>query len=69
MPVTKKVKAVYTLLENDFEIKANFKLSSAQLKQLRTDGENHLNGRTPSYHWGNVKDNIRKARKKHCSFN
>ncbi len=60
----KKVKAVYTLLENDIELKTNFKLSSAQLKLLNTEKEKHLKGKSPSYTWDEVKNRIRSRRKK-----
>lgn len=60
----KKVKAVYTLLENDIEVKTNFKLSPAQLKQLNAEREKHIKGKSPSYTWDEVKENIRKRRKK-----
>ena len=60
----KKVKAVYTLLEKDIEVKTSFKLSPAQLKQLNAEREKHINGKSPSYTWNEVKERITSRRKK-----
>ncbi len=60
----KKVKAVYTLLEKDIERKSEFKLPESKLKQLRLEKQKHLNGKTPSYTWEEVKERARSAKNK-----
>lgn len=44
-----KVKAIYTLLENDIESNEGFQLSDEQLQILDKERKMHLNGETKSY--------------------
>jgi hypothetical protein len=44
-----KVKALYTLLENDMESNEGFQLSDEQLQILDKERKMHLNGETKSY--------------------
>lgn len=44
-----KVKAIYTLLENDIEQKEGFVLSDEQLEILDREHELHISGKSKSY--------------------
>ena len=46
-----KVKAIYTLLENDIEQKEGFVLSDEQLEILDREHELHISGKSKSYSW------------------
>ena len=46
-----KVKAIYTLLENDIDQKERFVLSDEQLEILDREHELHISGKSKSYSW------------------
>jgi hypothetical protein len=54
----KKVKALYTLLENDID-EHSFALTKTQMQLLNEEHELHLNGKTKSYSWEETKEIIR----------
>lgn len=56
----KKIKAIYSLLENEIEEKSTFNLSTDEIAILDKDREAHLNGKSASYSWEEAKNIIRK---------
>ena len=59
----KKVKAIYTLFEEDIKKEEVFKLTDAHIKILDQRRARHLNEKDNSYNWEEVHDKIRKRRK------
>jgi len=59
----KKVKAIYTLFEDEINHEGVFKLSDAHLKILDERRAKHLSGKSKSYSVQEVHDSIRKKRK------
>jgi flagellar basal body rod protein FlgB len=59
----KKIKAVYTLFEEDIKKEEEFKLTDAHIKILDQRKARHLSGKDKSYNWQDVHDRIRKKRK------
>ena len=59
----KKVKAIYTLFEEDIKKEEVFKLTDAQIKILDQRRARHPSKKDRSYDWEEVHDKIRKRRK------
>lgn len=59
----KKVKAVYTIFEDEINQPTDFHLTKDQLDVLNTERENHLKGKTKSYSWEQAKEIIRSKKK------
>ena len=55
----KKVKALYTLLENEIEGSTSFSLTKEHLAILDKEHELHLAGKSKSYSWDEAKEIIR----------
>jgi hypothetical protein len=55
----KKVKALYTLLQDDIEDSDGFSLSEEHLRILDNEHALHLSGKTKSYSWEDAKEIIR----------
>ena len=55
----KKVKALYTLLQDEIEDSDGFSLSEEHLRILDKEHALHLNGQTKSYSWEDAKEIIR----------
>jgi hypothetical protein len=55
----KKVKALYTLLQDDIEDSDGFSLSEEHLRILDNEHALHLSGETKSYSWEDAKEIIR----------
>ena len=55
----KKVKALYTLLEEDIEDSTSFVLTDEHLRILNREHELHMSGKTKSYSWEEAKEIIR----------
>ena len=55
----KKVKALYTLLEDDIEESSSFTLTKEHLSILDEEHALHLSGKTKSYSWEEAKEIIR----------
>lgn len=60
----KKIKAVYTLLEDDIEKKPLFLFSKKEMARLEKDRLEHENGQSPTYSWDEVKEYARARKKK-----
>ena len=58
----KKIKGLYSLLEDTIEEKKSSGLTKEQLKFLNEEHRKHLNGESKSYTWEEVKDKIRKRK-------
>ncbi|HZX58968.1 MAG TPA: hypothetical protein VFE54_09585, partial [Mucilaginibacter sp.] len=54
-----KVKAIYTLLENDIDQKERFVLSDEQLEILNREHELHISGKSRSYSWAEAEQIIK----------
>jgi hypothetical protein len=59
----KRVKAIYTLFEEDINREEAFKLSDEHLKILEQRRKGHLSGNDQSFTWQEVHDRIRKRKK------
>ena len=59
----KKVKAVYTLFEEEINRQQEFTLTDAHKEILDERRSRHLSGKDPSFTWQEVHDRIRKRRK------
>lgn len=59
----KKVKALYTLLQDDIEDNAGFVFSKEQMQILEEEDKLHTAGKTPSYSWEEAKEVIRGKKK------
>jgi hypothetical protein len=59
----KRVKAIYTLFEEDINREEAFKLSDEHLKILGQRRKGHLSGKDKSSTWQEVHDRIRKRKK------
>jgi len=55
----KKVKALYTLLEDEIEENTTFTLTKEHLAILDKEHTLHLSGKTKSYNWTEAKEIIR----------
>ncbi len=55
----KKIKAVYTIFEDQINEPSDFSLTSEQLDILNKERKNHLKGNTKSYSWKQAKEIIR----------
>lgn len=55
----KKVKALYTLLEEEIEVSVGFTLTKEHLRILDEEHALHLSGKTKSYSWEEAKQVIR----------
>ncbi len=55
----KKVKALYTLLQDEIEHSDGFSLSEEHLRILDKEHALHLSGQTKSYSWEDAKEIIR----------
>jgi hypothetical protein len=55
----KKVKALYTLLQDEIEDSDGFSLSEEHLRILDNEHALHLSGETKSYSWEDAKEIIR----------
>ena len=55
----KKVKALYTLLEEEIEENTSFALTKEHLEILDKEHELHVNGKSKSYTWEEAKEIIR----------
>ncbi len=56
----KKLKAIYTVLENDINQQQSFTLTDAHLEILDEERKMHKKGSTKSYSWTEAKQLIRK---------
>jgi len=61
----KKVKAIFTLVEDEINQDQDFKLSDEHIKILDQRRARHLSGKDKSIPWQEAHDNIRKKRKSH----
>jgi transposase len=61
----KKVKAIYTLFEDEINREEAFRLTDAHVKILDERRARHLSGKDKSASWEQVHENIRKKRKSH----
>jgi hypothetical protein len=59
----KKVKAIYTLFEDEINQEENFKLTAEHVKILDERRARHLSGKDKSSSWQDVHDRVRKKRK------
>jgi hypothetical protein len=59
----KKVKAVYTIFEDEINESSEFFLTKDQLDILNKERENHLKGKSKSYTWDQAKEIIRSKKK------
>ena len=60
----KKVKAVYTIFEDEINEENSFTLSEEHIKILDTKKKKHLSGKSKSYTWEDAKKIIRGEKKK-----
>lgn len=60
----RKVKAVYTIFENEINEENTFTLSEEQIKILDSEKQKHLSGKSKSYTWEDAKKIIRGEKKK-----
>ena len=60
----KKVKAIYTIFEDDINDENSFTLSEEQVKFLDNEKQNHLSGKSKSYTWEDAKKIIAGKKKK-----
>ena len=58
----KKIKGLYSLLEDTIQEKMSSGLTKEQLIFLNEEHRKHLNGESKSYTWEEVKDKIRKRK-------
>lgn len=58
-----KVKAMYTLFEENIEQEKDIKLTKSQTKIIQERRKRHLSGEDKSYNWQEVHNTIRKNRK------
>jgi hypothetical protein len=61
----KKVKAIYTIFENEINQGEEFKLTDDHIKILDDRRAKRLSGKSKTYSWQEVHNNIRKKRKSH----
>lgn len=61
----KKVKAIYTLFEDEINLEGNFKLTEEHIKILDERRARHLSGKDKSSSWQDVHDRVRKKLKRH----
>lgn len=59
----KKVKAVYTIFEDEINEENLFKLSEEHIKILDSEKQKHLSGKSKSYTWEDAKKIIRGKKK------
>ena len=59
----KKVKAVYSLFEDEINQESNFKLTEEHIKILDERRARHLSGKDKSSSWQDVHDRVKKKRK------
>ncbi len=59
----KKVKAVYTIFEDEINEENLFKLSEEHIKILDNEKQKHLSGKSKSYSWEDAKKIIRGKKK------
>jgi hypothetical protein len=59
----KKVKAIYTLFEDEINHEAEFRLTNEHIKILDERKAKHISGKDKSANWQDVHDSIRKKRK------
>jgi hypothetical protein len=59
----KKVKAIYTLFEDDINQQDAFELSEEHIQILKNRRNRHLSGKDKSSTWQDVHERIRKNRK------
>ena len=60
----KKVKALYTLLQDDIDDNTGFVFSKEQMEILEEEDKLHTTGKTASYSWEEAKEMIRSKKKK-----
>lgn len=60
----KKVKAVYTIFEDEINEENSFKLSEEQIKVLDNERLKHISGKSKSYTWEEAKKIINGQKKK-----
>ncbi|MDB5199647.1 MAG: hypothetical protein JWO92_1610 [Chitinophagaceae bacterium] len=60
----KKVKAVYTIFEEEINEENSFKLSEEHIKILDSERQKHLSRKSKSYTWEDAKKIIRGQKKK-----
>jgi len=58
----KKIKGLYSLLEDNIQKDALIDLSKDELDFVNRERNKHLNGESKSYNWEEVKDLIRKRK-------
>ena len=59
----KKVKAIYSLFEDEINQEGNFKLSDDHVKILDERRARHISGKDKSSSWQEVHDKVRRKRK------
>jgi hypothetical protein len=60
----KKVKAVYTIFEDEINQENSFNLSEEQIKILDKERRKHVSGKSKSYTWEDAKKIIRNEKRK-----
>lgn len=60
----KKVKAVYTIFEDEINGENSFSLSKEHIKILDSEREKHLTGKSKSFAWDEAKKIIRGEKKR-----
>ncbi len=63
----KKVKAIYTIFEDDINDENSFTLSEKQVKFLDNEKQNHLSSKSKSYTWEDAKKLLGVKRKNRCT--
>ena len=58
----KKVKAIYTILENEITSEYKWYEDEAYVKELDQDVKDYESGKTKGYTWEEVKESLRKRR-------
>jgi hypothetical protein len=59
----KKIRGLYLLMEEDIKANESFQLSEEEIKFLRNERQEHLDGKTKSYSWKEAKELIRSNKK------
>jgi len=58
----KKIKGLYSLLEETIQEKASSGLTAEQLRFLKEEHRKHISGESKSYNWEEIKEKIMKRK-------